>query len=231
MNRLKELRNSKNLSLAALAEELSNDEEIKMNSMQLSRYERGENSPKAETWQHIADYFEVSVPYLMGYEENMTADGLDSWLDKSIEKMAEGLKDRLLLIYEQIDSDTEPEISYEKMLDLIEENSQRDLVKNQLQLLIERYKETGEFHVFEKWKELVVTSEHESSEFEALEVKSLVEAIQNYHGKISASNMKKLIEFHETMFEVRRDQFELDDLETESLVHHYASILRIKEQS
>jgi len=33
------------------------------------------------------------------------------------------------------------------------------------------------------------------------------------------------------MFEVRRDQFELDDLETESLVHHYTSILRIKEQS
>jgi len=229
MNRLKELRNSKNLSLAALAEELSNDEEVKMNSMQLSRYERGENSPKAETWEHIANYFEVSVPYLMGYEENMTADGLDSWLDKSIEKIADGLKSKLQNIYEH--GDEEIDVNYEKMVDLIEKDSQENLVKNQLQLLIERYKATGEFHVFEKWKELVVASEYENNEFEALEVKSLVQIIQNYHDKILASNMKILIEFHETMFEVRRDHFELDDLETESLVHHYASILRIKEQS
>jgi len=225
MNRLKELRNSKNLSLAALAEELSNDEEVKMNSMQLSRYERGENNPKAETWQHIANYFDVSVPYLMGYEENMTADGLDSWLEKSIEKMADGLKEKFKVVQDQ------GEDKYQMYVDLIEKDSQENLVKNQLQLLIERYKETGEFHVFEKWKELVVASEHENNEFEAREVKSLVEVIQNYHSKISASNMKILIEFHETMFEVRRDQFELDDLETESLVHHYASILRIKEQS
>jgi len=229
MNRLKELRNSKNLSLAALAEKLSNDEEVKMNSMQLSRYERGENNPKAETWQHIANYFEVSVPYLMGYEENMTADGLDNWLEKSIGKIADGLKDRLQNIYEH--SNAEIDVDYEKMVDLIEKDSQENLVKNQLQLLIERYKTTGELHVFEKWKELVDTSEHEISESERLEIKSLMEIIQNYHGKLSASNMKILIEFHETMFEVRRDQFELDDLETESLVHHYASILRIKEQS
>jgi len=229
MNRLKELRNSKNLSLAALAEELSNDEEVKMNSMQLSRYERGENSPKAETWQHIANYFEVSVPYLMGYEENMTADGLDSWLEKSIEKIADGLKIKLQNIYEH--GNAEIDVNYEKMIDLIEKDSQENLINNQLQLLIERYKATGEFHVFEKWKELVVTSEHENNEFEALEIRSLTNVVQNYHGKISASNMKKLMEFHETMFEVRRDQFELDDLETESLVHHYTSILRIKEQS
>ena len=225
MNRLKELRKSKKLSLAALAEELSTDEEMKMNSMQLSRYERGENSPKAETWQHIANYFEVSVPYLMGYEENMTADGLDSWLEKSIEKMADGLKEKFKFILGK------DEDEYQMFVDVIEEDSKKNLVKNQLQLLIERYKETGEFHVFEKWKELIVTSEHESNEFEALEIKSLVQIIQNYHDKISASNMKILIEFHETMFEVRRDQFELDDLETESLVHHYASILRIKEHS
>jgi len=229
MNRLKELRTSKDLSLAALAEELSKDTEIKMNSMQLSRYERGENSPKAETWQHIADYFEVSVPYLMGYEENMTADGLDSWLEKSIEKIADGIKSKLQNIYEY--GNTIVDEHYDKMVDLIEKDSQENLVKNQIQLLIERYKATGEFHVFEKWQELVTNSEHEISEFEALEVKSLMEIIQNYHGKISASTMKELMEFHETMFEVRRDQFELDDLETESLVHHYASILRIKEQS
>jgi len=33
------------------------------------------------------------------------------------------------------------------------------------------------------------------------------------------------------MFTVSRDQFELDDLERENLVHHYASILHIKEHS
>ena len=225
MNRLKELRNSKNLSLAALAEELSQSEEMKMNSMQLSRYERGENSPKAETWQHIADYFEVSVPYLMGYEENMTADGLDSWLEKSIEKIADGLKEKFKVVQEQ------GEDEYQMYVDLIEKDSQENRVKNQLQLLIERYKETGEFHVFEKWKELLSSHEHESSKPEILEIKSLMEFIQYYHGKISASTMKELMEFHQTMFEVERDLFDFGESEIESLIHHYASLLRIKEQS
>ena len=56
MNRLKELRIAKNLSLEALAEEFSADTEAKINKMQLSRYERGENNPKAETWEYLGVY-------------------------------------------------------------------------------------------------------------------------------------------------------------------------------
>lgn len=229
MNRLKELRTSKNLSLAALAEELSKDIKTKMNSMQLSRYERGENSPKAETWEHIANYFGVSVPYLMGYEENMMADGVDIWLEKSIEKMKITFKEKLQEMYEQGNQNQDEQ--YEKLVDMFEKDSQEKLVENQQRLLIERYKATGERHIFEKWKELIGLNEYENNESERLEIKSLIDTIQNYHGKILASSMNTLIEFHETMFTVSRDQFELDDLERESLVHHYASILRIKEHS
>lgn len=32
----------------------------------LSRYETGRREPKLETWQKLADYFNVSVPYLRG---------------------------------------------------------------------------------------------------------------------------------------------------------------------
>lgn len=229
MNRLKELRSARNLSLEALAEELSTDTEMKVNKMQLSRYERGENNPKAETWEYIASYFDVSVPYLMGYEESRNAEELDSWLEKSIEKMANEVRGRIKEMYDH--SAASKDVNYDNLMDMIEKDSQEKLIENQQRLLLERYEVTGELPVFEKWKELVYTNEHENSEQERLETNSLIEMIQHYHGKISASSMKTLMEFHQILFEVRRDLFDLDNIETESLLHHYASLLRVKERS
>ncbi len=44
-----------------------------ISEMMLSRYERGKSEPKLKTWQKLADYFDVSVPYLQGIstETNM----------------------------------------------------------------------------------------------------------------------------------------------------------------
>jgi transcriptional regulator with XRE-family HTH domain len=65
MNRLKELRESKNLTFKELSNELkSRNVSISPNS--LSKYERGARNPKIETWQALADFFDVSVPYLQG---------------------------------------------------------------------------------------------------------------------------------------------------------------------
>ncbi|WP_279080856.1 helix-turn-helix transcriptional regulator [Lactobacillus apis] len=61
-NRIKELREEKGLTLEKLGEKV----DIAKNT--LSRYESGKREPKLETWQKLADYFDVSVPYLQGFE-------------------------------------------------------------------------------------------------------------------------------------------------------------------
>lgn len=61
-NRIKELREEKGLTLEKLGEKV----DIAKNT--LSRYESGKREPKLETWQQLADYFDVSVAYLQGFE-------------------------------------------------------------------------------------------------------------------------------------------------------------------
>lgn len=60
MNRIKELRTKKHLTLKELGEQLG------MPNSTLSQYETGKREPKLETWRKLADYFNVSVPYLQG---------------------------------------------------------------------------------------------------------------------------------------------------------------------
>lgn len=75
MNRIKELRKEKGISL----KELGN--EIGISSATLSRYETDKRNPKIENWQKLADYFQVPVPYLMGTSDHR--DGLDLWAEHS----------------------------------------------------------------------------------------------------------------------------------------------------
>ena len=63
MNRLKELRKEKKLSQKEIAKEMSISEKT------LSRWENGESQIKPEKSQQLADYFGVSVGYLLGYNE------------------------------------------------------------------------------------------------------------------------------------------------------------------
>lgn len=62
-NRLKELRNKKHLTQKELGEQLG------MPNNTLSQYETGKREPKLETWQKLADFFGVSVPYLQGISD------------------------------------------------------------------------------------------------------------------------------------------------------------------
>lgn len=68
MNRLKELREGQKLSLASLSEALAKTKGIVLSRASLSNYERNEQHPKPEVWEKIADYFGVSVPYIMGID-------------------------------------------------------------------------------------------------------------------------------------------------------------------
>ena len=65
MNRIKELREKNNLTLRGLGKE------INMSSSRISQYETGKREPKLETWQALADFFNVSVPYLQGIDEEI----------------------------------------------------------------------------------------------------------------------------------------------------------------
>ncbi len=63
MNRLKELRQEKKLSQKAIAEMLA------VNEKTVSRWENEESQIKPEKAQQLADYFGVSVGYLLGYND------------------------------------------------------------------------------------------------------------------------------------------------------------------
>lgn len=60
-NRIKKLRENKKLTLV----ELSKKVQIPNNT--LSQYENEKRKPKLETWQALANFFNVSVEYLKGY--------------------------------------------------------------------------------------------------------------------------------------------------------------------
>ena len=60
-NRIKELRENKKLTLVELSKK------VKIPNNTLSQYENKKRNPKPETWQKLADFFGVSVPYLQGY--------------------------------------------------------------------------------------------------------------------------------------------------------------------
>ena len=68
MYRLRELRKKHGLSLAQLSDKL-NSRGLSISSDSLSKYERGEREPKLKTWQKLADFFNVSVEYLMGLSD------------------------------------------------------------------------------------------------------------------------------------------------------------------
>lgn len=64
MNRLKELRKEKKLSQKELADFLG------INEKTISRWENGESTIKSDKAQALADFFGVSVGYLLGYTNN-----------------------------------------------------------------------------------------------------------------------------------------------------------------
>lgn len=66
-NRIKKLRNAQKITLREVATSLNTS------NQNVSNWENGKTEPKLETWQKLADYFGVTVPYLQGIsDENGT---------------------------------------------------------------------------------------------------------------------------------------------------------------
>lgn len=61
MNRLKELRLERGLTLKYV------ELDTGISDVNLSRYERGIQQPKLETWEKLAQYFNVTPQYLVGW--------------------------------------------------------------------------------------------------------------------------------------------------------------------
>ena len=69
--RLKELRKSRKISQVKLAMDLN------MNQNTISRYETGEREPGVTELILLADYFDVSIDYLVGRTDKRTGDEPD----------------------------------------------------------------------------------------------------------------------------------------------------------
>lgn len=72
MNRLRQVRKSKELTIKEVADEMGFSE------TRLHQYETEEREPKKEIWIKLADYYDVPVAYLMGLP-----DGLVQHINKS----------------------------------------------------------------------------------------------------------------------------------------------------
>lgn len=65
MNKLRQIRKSKGLTLKQVAEDTGILENL------IGKYEREEREPKKETWIKLADYYCVPVSYLMGLPDEL----------------------------------------------------------------------------------------------------------------------------------------------------------------
>ena len=75
MNRLKELRQKNNLTLKELGQKVG------MANNTLSQYETGKREPKIETWNKLAEYFNVPTSYLMGLSDDVN--GWKEWAENT----------------------------------------------------------------------------------------------------------------------------------------------------
>ena len=86
MNRIKQLRNEEGLTQKELAEAFNkyiyeNNLTIKpINFSVISKWETGKSSPTKATYEALADYFGVSIPYLQGKISYKALDPLEKGL-------------------------------------------------------------------------------------------------------------------------------------------------------
>ena len=99
-NRIGELINSSDKSLKQISQE------ININYGTLSAYKRQLRCPKKENAKILAEYFGVSIPYLLGYEENFTANKPNATISIELVKelsLISEKKSKLLQEYIELD--------------------------------------------------------------------------------------------------------------------------------
>ena len=112
-NRLKELRHKKNLTLKEVSSQLEQNN-LKISPDALAKYERGDREPKLETWQKLADFFNVPVDYLLGISKDRSTLTIDD-LNTEEQEAYERITDMLSQEYPQ----TRPEFNWSKIGQLL----------------------------------------------------------------------------------------------------------------
>lgn len=90
MNRIKDLREDKDLKQSELAEIINTSQQ------NLSNYEQEKSSPTKEIWIKLADYFNVTTDFLMGKTNNPSNENLTDGLTS--EEIKELIKYKEMLI-------------------------------------------------------------------------------------------------------------------------------------
>lgn len=102
LNRIKLLRKEKSLTLDGLSNKIG------ISRATLNRYENGDSEPKIETWEKIANFFNVSVPYIMGFvdekEDNNLSEDYISYIDYNL-SLDSKIKTQLLNILDNYEED------------------------------------------------------------------------------------------------------------------------------
>lgn len=107
-NRLKQLRKEKGLTL----DEIQNKTGIKRGTY--NNYENGVTEPKLETWQKLANFFNVPVDYLLGISKDRSTLTIDD-LNSEEQEAYERITDMLSQEYPQ----TRPEFNWSKIEQLL----------------------------------------------------------------------------------------------------------------
>ena len=79
MNRLKELRQKRGLLQSDIAKIIEKSDRA------VGQYERGERDPSSETWIKLANFFNVSLDYLLGKSNSeFNSNKIDNYLNEDI---------------------------------------------------------------------------------------------------------------------------------------------------
>ncbi|MDI6495495.1 helix-turn-helix domain-containing protein [Leuconostoc lactis] len=84
-NRIKEMRKSQKKTLREVADSLDTS------NQNVSNWERGNSEPKLEIWIKLADYFNVSVPYLQGVSDNEELAAYNVGAENTFDLLDDGL--------------------------------------------------------------------------------------------------------------------------------------------
>lgn len=104
MNRIKELREKNNLTLRGLGKE------VNMSSSRISQYETGKREPKLETWNKLAEYFNVPTSYLMGLSDDVN--GWKEWAENTGYSVKQ-IKDEIQRLIKTKRLDSSADIQYQ----------------------------------------------------------------------------------------------------------------------
>lgn len=104
MNRIKEVRKKKGLSLQQVADAVG------LGNNTISRYETGKREPKLETWNKLAEYFNVPTSYLMGLSDDVN--GWKEWVENTGYSVKQ-IKDEIQRLVETKRLDSSANIQYQ----------------------------------------------------------------------------------------------------------------------